>query len=369
MTRILYYIAFLPWGGTERQLLHLMANLDRRRFEPLLWVAGEWGPGAQPFERAGIPLYGMPVHTDDPAAIERLICWMRSMEASIFHSFGYGDEWFDVVFARLAGIPVCLSRRGNMRHWDPEGAPGLAEHVRNVASDIVTVNSRAVESYCREVEQIPSDKIRLIYNGVETPNGPGKEAARAGLGLRADDLVAGNVANPRPVKGQDHLLRAFRRVTEAIPNAKLVICGDGETRPSLERLRDELGLRDRVIFTGFRLDVETVYAALDVYVSSSLSEGSSNAILEAMQCGLAVVATAVGGAAESVMEGVTGLLAPAGDEGRLAAAMVRLMRDHQLRRNMGERARARAERHFSVSRMVHEHEQLYEAELARRGLS
>jgi glycosyltransferase involved in cell wall biosynthesis len=311
----------------------------------------------------------MPVDTNDPAAIERLICWMRSVEASVFHSFGYGDEWFDVIFARLAGIPVCVSRRGNMRHWDPDGAPSFAGHIRNVASDIVTVNSRAVESYCAEVERIPSTKIRVIYNGVEAPNGPGKEAARAGLGLRADDLVAGNVANPRPVKGQDYLLRAFRQVVDAIPNAKLVICGDGETRPGLERLRDELELRDHVIFTGFRLDVETVYAALDLYVHSSLSEGSSNAILEAMQCGLAVVATAVGGTAESVSEGVTGLLAPAGDTGRMAAAMVRLLRDDRLRRSMGERARTRAEQHFSVPRMVREYEQLYEAELVRRGLS
>jgi glycosyltransferase involved in cell wall biosynthesis len=369
MNRVLYYIPGLArrWGGTERQLLNLTANLDRRRFDPLVWIAAEVGGGAEPLRRAGVPVHRVPVDVEDPVAVERVICWMRGLDARIFHSFGYGDEWFDVVFAKLAGIPVCISRRANLRHWNPERKPRFPEHLRNAGSDIVTANAQAVARLYEEVERIAPEKMRVIYNGVEQISVPQKEAARAELGLGGSDLVAGNVANARQVKGQDCLLWAFRRVADIVPNAKLVICGDGLERGDLERLRNDLELQHRVVFTGFRADVEAIYAALDLYVSPSFSEGLSNSILEAMSCGLAVVATDVGGTAEPVEAGLTGLLVPAGDAVQLSAAMIRLFQDRELRHAMGERGRARVQRDFSITRMVDEHERLYAAELARRG--
>jgi glycosyltransferase involved in cell wall biosynthesis len=130
-----------------------------------------------------------------------------------------------------------------------------------------------------------------------------------------------------------------------------------------------LDLQERLIFSGFRRDAGTVYAALDVYVSSALSEGLSNAILEAMHCGLPVVATAVGGTAESVTDGENGLLTRPGETGALAAAMIRLFDDPRLRQAMGDKGRARALESFSIARMVHQYEQLYVEELGRRGLA
>lgn len=369
MTRILYYIPLLLLGGTERQLLNLVSNLDRRRFEPLVWATDGRGPVGDMLRGAGIPVHTMAVDFSDPEALERAICWMRSLGATVFQSCSYGDEWCDIVLAKLAAIPVCISRRGNVRHWDPGAPPRFPEILRNTGSDIVVANSRAVADHCEKTERIRPGKIRLIHNGVEPPDMPAREAARAELGLRPDDLVAGNVANLRPVKGQHDLLLAFRHVADRIRNAKLVICGQGQTRADLERLCRNLDLQERLIFSGFRRDAGTVYAALDVYVSSALSEGLSNAILEAMHCGLPVVATAVGGTAESVTDGENGLLTPPGETGALAAAMIRLFDDPRLRQAMGDKGRARALESFSIARMVHQYEQLYVEELGRRGLA
>ena len=369
MTRILYYIPLLLLGGTERQLANLVMNLDRRRFEPLVWAADGQGPVGDMLRDAGVPVRAMAVDFADPEAIEHAVCWIRSAGPTIFQSCGYGDEWCDVVLARFAGIPLCISRRGNLRHWDPDAPPRFPEILRNAGSDIVVANSRAVAEYCERIERIRPEKIRVIHNGVEPPHEIDQQAARGELGLGPEDLVAGNVANLRPVKGHDNLLLAFRRVADSIPNAKLVICGEGETRADLERLSRNLNLQERVIFTGFRRDAAGVYAALDVYVSSAFSEGLSNAILEAMHCGLPVVATGVGGTAESVTDGVTGLLTPARDPGGLATAIIRLLGDPRLRQAMGEEGHARAREAFSIRRMVQQYENLYFEELGRRGLA
>lgn len=368
MIGILYYVPLLLLGGTERQLLRLVTNLDRRRFAPVVWVAGDADQGGTVLARAAIPVHAMPLESLDSEALDAAVCWMRGVQASVFHSFGYGDEWLDLVLARMASIPICISRRGNLRHWDPEGAPEFPENLRHVASDVVVANSQAVASFCEQAERIPARKIRVIYNGVETPAAVNRLDARQALGLAVDDRVVANVAHLRPVKGHGDLLRAFQQVAAAVPKAKLLLCGEGGARPALEQLRDELRLRDRVVFAGFRPDVETIYAAADLYVSASRSEGFSNSILEAMHAALAVVATSVGGTPESVIDGETGVLVPPGDPEKLAEAMIRLLGDKTLRRSLGERGRACARERFTVSRMVREYEQLYDAELSRRGL-
>jgi glycosyltransferase involved in cell wall biosynthesis len=350
-------------------LLRLVTNLDRRRFAPVVWVAGDAEQGGSLLARAAIPVHAMALDARDSEALEAALCWMRSLGASVFHSFGYGDEWLDLVLARMAGIPVCISRRGNLRHWDPQGFPEFPENLRNVASDVVVANSQAVASFCADAERIPARKIRVIYNGVEAPGAVNRLQARQSLGFSSDDLVVANVAHLRPVKGQQELLQAFRHVAATVPNAKLLICGEGDARPLLEQLRDELGLPNHVVFTGFRQDVDTIYAASDLYVNASRSEGFSNSILEAMHAGLAVVATSVGGTPESVIDGETGVLTPPGDAGKLAEAIIRLLEDETLRRRLGERGRACARERFTVSRMVGDYEQLYDAELRRRGMS
>ncbi len=349
--RIVYYIPQLGLGGTEHQLLHLVSGLDRGLYQPLVWCPGRWGPVADRLLQTGVPVHRLPLNPSDPRSLEQAVAWLRSLRARIFHSFGSGWEWFDTLVARLAGIPVCMTSRRNMRHWDPDGKVHLWQHIRNLGADLVIANSRTVAAFWARREGTPPEKVRVIYNGVPMPAGrPQPESPGP---------VIGNVANLRPVKGQVFLLEAFRQVVAQAPQSRLLICGEGAALAELEQQRDRLGLRERVRFLGSRQDVEAVYRSLDLYVHSSLSEGMPNAVLEAMSHGLPVVATSAGGTPEAVVEGITGLLAIPGDPDSLAGALLRALPNEPLRRLMGAAARQRIASRFSVARMVGEYEAVY----------
>ena len=201
MLRILYYVPELSIGGTEKQLLHLVRGLDRRSFDPAVWCPGRRGPLERQLEDAG-------------AAILR-----GNIEpADIFHSFSYCRNASDVLAARTAGIPIVITTRRNLRHWDRSGCLGSWELQRNRATDLVIANCRAVASLCARVERIPYYEIRMIYNGVAIPRaGTAYRDLRRELGLSPGSLLVGNVANLKPVKGQDTLLRAFHCVTGRLP--------------------------------------------------------------------------------------------------------------------------------------------------------
>jgi glycosyltransferase involved in cell wall biosynthesis len=146
-----------------------------------------------------------------------------------------------------------------------------------------------------------------------------------------------------------------------------VVVGDGPERAQLEALAGQLGLADRVHLAGHQQDVRPWLAALDVLVLSSDWEGMPNALLEAMAAGLPIVATAVGGVPEVVVDGATGLLVPPGDPSALAEAITRLLRDPDLRRTMGQAGRARVERRFSINETVRLTEELYATLLEEKG--
>jgi glycosyltransferase involved in cell wall biosynthesis len=159
------------------------------------------------------------------------------------------------------------------------------------------------------------------------------------------------------------LLDAARDVIARVPRARFVIIGDNsfnpEYREELKRQTARLGMQDRVIFTGFRLDVQKILSSLAVSVLPSLKEGLSNALLESMAAGLPVVATDVGGNPEVVIDGETGLLVPAKNPSALAEAICRVLLTPGLRQSFGQAGRRRVLDHFSNERMIRTVERLY----------
>jgi glycosyltransferase involved in cell wall biosynthesis len=184
-------------------------------------------------------------------------------------------------------------------------------------------------------------------------------AKRREQGVGEGDPVIGIAARFASVKDHATLLRAFGRVRVVRPDAKLVLAGDGELRGDLEALGDELNLGESVRFLGVRRDVPELLATWDVFCLSSLSEGTSVTLLEAMAAGLPTVVTDVGGNPEIVEHGATGLLAPRGDDAGLADAMLALLADPQRRRRMGEAGRERVTRLFTLDRMIEDYRRLY----------
>ena len=210
---------------------------------------------------------------------------------------------------------------------------------------------------------VAAGKAVVVHEGVDVEriaDLPAVDVHRE-LGLPPGAPIVGNVAALVPHKGQQHLLDAAARVVAEVPEARFVIVGAGELEGALVAQIARLGLEGHVVLTGFRTDALALLKGFDLFVMSSVTEGLGTSVLDAMACGRAVVATRAGGIPESVVDGETGLLVPVRDPAALASAVVRLLRDANLRRALGEAGRTRARARFSAARMVAETIAAYEA--------
>jgi len=251
--------------------------------------------------------------------------------------------------ARLAGRPslvavrrVDFALRGAFSRW------------KYAACDRVIVVSRAIG---RVVESggLDASRVRLVYEGVpDRSSQPGGREALAELGVPAGAPVVGNVAALTGHKDHATLIEAMALLRPRAPEARLVICGEGELRPVLQAQVESRGLQDRVIFAGFRHDLDRVLPAFSVFCLSSHLEGLGTSVLDAMAFGLPVVATAAGGIPEAVQDGITGRVVPPRHPRALADALEEVLGDEQRRRALARAGRQRFLETFTVERMVTE---------------
>ena len=205
-----------------------------------------------------------------------------------------------------------------------------------------------------EGDGIAREKITTVHDGVNVGYIDRQEMvdAHAAFWLPKGAPLVGNVAALVPHKGQRHLVAAAARIVRELPDTRFLIVGEGELREPLERQIRELGLERHVTLTGFRADALGLIKSFDIFAMSSVTEGLGSAVLEAMACRRAVVATRAGGLPEAVEDDITGVLVPTHDEAALARGILRLLRDPDLRATMGDAGRRRVENAFSVERMV-----------------
>jgi glycosyltransferase involved in cell wall biosynthesis len=201
---------------------------------------------------------------------------------------------------------------------------------------------------------IPLERTVVVNEGIdlEHVNAAPPATLHEELWLPHDAPIVGNVAALVPHKGQKHLIDAAALVVRDVPDARFIIAGEGELRAALERQIREHGLEKHVILLGFRPDVLSLHKAFDVFVMSSVTEGLGTSVLDAMACGKPIVATAAGGIPEVIEDGLTGLLVEPRDPTAMAGAIVRLLGDATLRRQLGEACLATARERFSAERMV-----------------
>jgi glycosyltransferase involved in cell wall biosynthesis len=201
---------------------------------------------------------------------------------------------------------------------------------------------------------VPADHAVTIHEGIDL--GRVAAAPRADLHgdlwLPHDAPIVGNVAALVPHKGQRHLIEAAIGVIRKVPDARFVIAGEGELRPTLERQIKDHHLEKHVFLVGFRPDILSVHKAFDIFAMSSVTEGLGTSLLDAMACGKPIVATTAGGMPEVVVDGTTGILVPPRNHEAMADAIVTLLRDENLRETMGAAGEARVRAQFSAERMV-----------------
>jgi glycosyltransferase involved in cell wall biosynthesis len=208
---------------------------------------------------------------------------------------------------------------------------------------------------------VAEERAVTVHEGIDV--GRVESAPRAklheDLWLPHDAPLVGNVAALVAHKGQKHLVEAAALVVRQVPDARFVIAGEGELRPALERQIKEHHLEKHILLAGFRPDVLSLHKAFDVFVMSSVTEGLGTSLLDAMASAKPVVATTAGGIPEVVVDGETGYLVPPRDHQAMAEAIVRLLKDPELRRRQGEAGLTRVRERFSAERMVDETLRVY----------
>ena len=380
--KITYLLPNIESGGTERHVLTLARRLDRSRFSPSL-VTTAGGGSLYPDFAAVMPVT---VHGGDPTRSKRfrssprehfrtirfLAREFRRTRPDIVHAYLPSSNVLGPIAAKLAGVRrVIISKRGLADYKTLYFLPRLVEPLGNLLADLILVNSDAVRREVERTERRWEGKFRRIYNGVAplAPWPPGEAErfrAREGIPLRGPMAVC--VSNFFRYKGHGDLVEAASRVARDLPTLTFVLIGReaGSLEETRARAR-ELGVLDRFRFTGLRSDVPDFLRAADLFVHPSHQEGFSNAILEGMAAGLPVVACAVGGNPEAVVDGETGRLVPPRDPNRLAAAILEIAGDPDRGKRYGEAGRQRAQERFSLLRMVAEFEEMYETLTAREG--
>ena len=363
-------------GGSERFLQNLATRLPADAYRiTLVQLHEQQMPGnhgrhllTQPHLR----MMSLPVHAvydrTGFRAWRELSAMLRSERFDVVQSQHEKADVLNALMPRMPGT-VYISNRRDMGF---KKSPKLQHAFRwlNPRFDTVVAPARQILSGLAKCEGLDPLRMTWIPNGVDTRHyAPAtlqrRIDARSVLGLHPDAIVFGCVARITPVKRHVDLLDAFADVRRNVPQARLLLVGDGPGLPEIQAKIAELGLGEDVHLLSFRDDVADLLPAMDALVLCSSSEGMSNAILEAMACGLPVVATAVGGNLHLVQHEQTGLLVPPLDPISLAASLQWLAQSPLARKRMGLAARMRIEREFSLDSMVLAFDRLYRRLLGR----
>ena len=353
-------IGQLGLGGTEKQIVLLASGLLDRGIDTRVLTMFEGGPRERALQDVGVPHFHLGFSRLRPgveaagnaAAFARLVRLLRREQPDVLHAFLLHSYLTAAPAARLARVPVLVAGRRSLGDFKQDRRLLLRlERLATRTTDLLIANAHAVAEDTRERERVPAEKISVVYNGL--PDDAFTACPPASIKTGHPVLVC--VANLKAYKGHEHLLRAAALLRTRGRPCTLVLAGEGERRPELERQARQLRLDVR--FLGACTEVGPLLARADVVVLPSLHEGMSNAVMEAMAAGRPVVATAVGGTPELLRD--RGILVPPGDPIALASAIDELLAYPGRRASLGAAARRWSRTHLSADRMVDEHVRIY----------
>jgi len=291
---------------------------------------------------------------------------MRRLRPAVLHTYNLAALEYAFT-ASMAGVPVRIHAEHGRDASDPHGLNPKHNFLRRRLVPFVDrfiPVSEDLNRWLGEVVRIPASKTQFIKNGVDTDKYAPGGAPCPDAPWGADDIVIGTVARVQDVKNHRLLVDALARLRTGHPDlaarVKLAIVGDGPLLPTVREQVERLGLQDAVWLPGARADIKDILHSFDVFALPSLAEGTPVSMLEAMACGLPVVASRVGGIPEVVDDGVQGLLVPVGDLDALAQALARYAGDPALRAAHGRAGRARVEERFSMRAMLAAYGALYD---------
>jgi glycosyltransferase involved in cell wall biosynthesis len=356
-------------GGIERDVAKFALRIDRSRFQCFVAAYQPHGIRAEDLRQAGVPI----IHLDVPSlkspralgSALRFAAFIRSKRIQVVHAWDASIAFAGPV-AQAMRVPLVLAGTlGSRKLLDPNSQQRLKWADRFV--DAMVVNCEAMREHLVHDCAFPPDRIELCYNGVEpTEFYPG--ATDRPPELPADAFVIGTVCVLRWEKNLPLLQEAFSRVCALVPAARLLIVGSGPELPKLQANAARLDITQQSIFVPARRSVAPFLRAIDIFVSSSISEAFSNSLLEAMACGCAPVGSRVGGTPELIADGERGFLFESENVDDLSGKLKLLMTDSQLRSRFSGNAAAFASGQLSMERHTARLSEIYENHLRAHGV-
>ncbi|MBF8289560.1 MAG: hypothetical protein HW391_528 [Chloroflexi bacterium] len=365
--RVVELLATGTNGGAQEHVLNLVSRIDRERFDVSICSLSP-GSGVRKLERAGFDVCVIDV-PDDALAVEAVAAHLAAVRADVVHNHMYRAEVIGtqaawrVAETGLARPYVVGTVHSSRVRSDEDRA--LIRRLTPRMDHLVAVSTSIVHKIADEGRV--GAPVTLIYNGVDLERYDHEAPCctlREEYGLPAEGPIVGVVARLEAEKGHPTLIDAWVRVRADVPDATLLVIGEGSRREALELQVRDLGMERSIVFTGRRDDVPAVTAALDVAVLPSYREAQGLTILEAMALSRPVVASNVGGIPEMIQDGVTGLLVPPHDPIALAAAILRLLDDHPLADTLGRAGHDLVHERFCVELMARGVETIYDESLA-----
>ena len=363
---VAFVIDNMDIGGTELNALRTAERLDRQAFDLRVVCFRDGGPLSDRYRRIGIPVTRIPVtnlHSAGTLASGAgFVSFLGRNRIQLVHSHDIYSNIFAVPWARIAGARVIASRRWwhSLHNRRFKTANSLAFRFAHR----VLANSSSVAESVHEMDHVPKRRITVIPNFADDHAFVAMEperrlGERSKLGIEPHHFLIGCVARLVPVKDHATLLQGFAAHVASHRESRLLLVGDGRLRSELEALSSSLALGNAVVFAGEWLPDFNVHQLFDASILTSVSEGLPNAIVEAMAARRAVVATSVGGNADAVIDGETGLLIQPGDSSAVAAALNRLADEPSARGRYADTGFAKAWEQYRAEPAIASLERMY----------
>lgn len=363
LTRVLHITHDMGVGGAEQVIRQLATDVDTTRFDSrVVCIDSPVGPIGEELRASGVTVHSLSRRPGfDRVLIGALRRLLRDEEIDVVHCHQYTPYCYGVLAAAFTRTRVVFTEHGRFHPDRHSWKRRLANQVLVRLTDRTVAISVATRDALIEHEWFPRHAIEVIYNGVRPPRHDATaRPVRERHGMAAGAKVLGTIARLDPIKNQAMMLEALAALrANGSEDIVLLIAGDGPERAALERRAAELDLVEAVVFAGFVTDIAEHLDAIDVFLLTSWSEGTSMTLLEAMAFGKPIVTTRVGGSVEILDDERTALFVEAGDVEALVDALARVLDDDALRARLGEGARKDFHRRFESRRMIAAYEGLY----------
>jgi glycosyltransferase involved in cell wall biosynthesis len=349
-------------GGTEQVIRNLIEAPTPDIEHRIFCIEQPLGPWGKALRQGGVPIACVNRRTGfDTSVVRALRRHLQQTGADIVHCHQYTPWTYGSLAALGTRAKVIFTEHGR---FHPDRASPKRRFVNPLLGLItrrITAISEATKQALVDYEYLPARRIDVIYNGIKglTTDPRAAAALKAELGIPPSAPVIGTVARLDPIKNHTMMLRALRQLLDWHPDCRLLLVGDGEERPRIERLIGELGLDEQVVMPGYIADPRVWMDAMDIFLLPSLSEGTSMTLLEAMSLGKPCVVTRVGGNPEIVEDGESGYVVPNDDARALAETCHALLKAPDKAANAGAAAKRRFAEHFERTGMAYRYGLLY----------